>query len=583
MAKVVQAWQRVTRNDQLLLFALALAVGTAAGYGALAFRLLTGGFQNLLFGHATEQVAARASELPWWQVLAAPTLGGLLIGLFIYHVLPGRRPQAVADVVEASALRGGRMSLKVGLGAALASAASIGCGASVGREGPIVHLGASLGAYVARKLHLSASLAQTLLGCGVAAAIASAFNAPIAGVFFALEVVIGHYGLGAFSPVVISSVMGTVITRLHIGPDAAFQLPPQIVTSHWELPAFVLLGLLSALAAIALMQGIAFVERSHERLGGPRWLRPAIGGLAVGLIALRLPEVLGVGYDVTDLTLRNQYALQLVFVLALAKGAATALSLGSGFGGGIFSPSLVLGALVGSAFGMLAVSIFPDLGSSPSVYALLGMGAVAACTLGAPISTVLMIFELTTEYDVTFAVMVAVAVASVFARQLRWPSYFAWQLAQRGINLQGGREQALLRSRRVAAITRRQVVTVGPAATLEELKALFMHRHLPIFVVDEQRRLLGSIDFEQLDEALETGAGAEPSAGDLMRKLPVALTPEDDLETALRLCEMNDEEHMPVVDNSQDLHVVGEVRHADLVLAYNRALLEARAVERGDR
>jgi chloride channel protein, CIC family len=438
--------------------------------------------------------------------------------------MPGRRPQAVADVMEASALRGGRMSLNVGLGAATLSAASIGCGASVGREGPIVHLGASLGAYIARRLHLSASLAQTLLGCGVAAAIAGAFNAPIAGVFFAIEVVIGHYGLGAFSPVVISSVMGTVITRLHIGPDAAFQLPPQMVTSHWELPAFVLLGLLSALAAITLMRGIAFVQRSHDRLGVPRWLRPAIGGLAVGLIALQLPEVLGVGYDVTDLTLRNAYALQLVVLLALAKGAATALSLGSGFAGGIFSPSLVLGALIGSAFGMIAAAIFPDLGSSPSVYAILGMGAVAACTLGAPISTVLMIFELTTEYGVTFAVMVAVAVGSIFARQLRWPSYFTWQLAERGINLQGGREQALLRSRRVAGIMRRRVATIGPAATLEELKALFMHRHLPIFVVDEQGRLVGSIDFEHLEEGLEAAVGARPTARDLMRRLPVALT-----------------------------------------------------------
>ncbi len=580
MAALVRAWQQVVRNDQLVLFVLAVVVGTAAGYGAIAFRLLTGAFQLLLLGEESEIIIQHLHALPWWQVLLAPGLGGLAIGLFVRFVLPGRRPHAVADVIEASALRGGRMSLNVGLNAAVVSAASIGCGASVGREGPIVHLGATLAAYVARRLHLSAALAQTLLGCGVAAAIASAFNAPIAGVFFALEVVIGHYRLSAFSPVVISSVIGTVITRIHIGPDAAFQLPPQVVASFWELPAFALLGVVSALAAIALMRGIALVQTAHERLAIPTWIRPALAGLVVGLIGLQLPEVMGVGYEATDLVLRNSYDLQLVIVLALAKGAATALSLGSHFGGGIFSPSLVLGALVGSAFGMIAAGVFPELGSSPSVYALLGMGALAACTLGAPISTVLMIFELTTDYGVTFAVMVAVAVAAIVSRQLYWPSYFIWQLARRGIDLRGRREQALLRAGKVAGVMRRQVVTVGLAATLDELKALFVQRHLPIFVVDDDGRLMGAIEFGDLaDAAFDPPEDRQLTARDLVRRLPIALTPEDDLETALRLCELNDEEHLPVVDNGTDLRVIGEVRHADLMLAYNRALLEARRAE----
>src|SRR5690606_27168776 len=232
---------------------------------------------------------------------------------------------------------------------------------------------------VARLLHLSPSLARTLLGCGVAAAIAAAFNAPIAGVIFALEVVVGHYGLGAFSPVAISSVIGTVIPRLHTGPDPAFILPPQQVVSFLELPAFVLLGLVSAVAAIALMRSIALVEASHDRLRVPRWLRPMLAGGAVGVMGLWLPEVLGVGYEATDRVLSNQYALQLVVILAIGKGAATALCLGSNFPGGIFSPSLVLGAFVGAAFGMVADALFPELGSSASVYAILGMGAVAAC------------------------------------------------------------------------------------------------------------------------------------------------------------------------------------------------------------
>jgi CIC family chloride channel protein len=475
------------------------------------------------------------------------------------------------------------MSLREGIAAAFVSVASLGCGGSVGREGPIVHLGASLASAVARLLHLSPALAKTLLGCGVAAAIASAFNAPIAGVIFALEVVIGHYGIGAFSPVVISSVIGTVITRVHIGPDPAFILPPQQVVSFLEIPAFILLGLVSAVAAIALMRSIALVQAGHERAGVPPWLRPMLAGGGVGVMALWLPEVLGVGYEATDQVLGNRYALQFVVILAIAKTAATALCLGSRFGGGIFSPSLVIGAMVGAAFGMVAHSLLPELGSDASVYAILGMGAVAACTLGAPLSTVIMVFELTTDYGVAFAVMVCVAVASVFSRQVHWHSFFTWQLAQQGIDLEGRRDRSLLRAKRLAEVLRPEVVTVGLDADLDQLKAAFRERHLPIFVVDEQQRLYGSIAFEDLADAAFEPEGDQPvTARDLVHRTPVALVPQDNLETALRQFQAHREEHMPVVDNGTDRKVIGEVRHSDLVVAYNRALLEARAAERGE-
>ncbi len=428
MTSLIRAWREFYRNDQVLLFVLAVVIGMAAGYGAMGFRLLAAVLQYVLFGNSMDQIVSHATQLPWWHLLLVPTLGGLAIGLFTRHVLPGRLPQGVADVMAASALRSGRMSLREGVAAAFVSAGSIGCGASVGREGPIIHLGATFASAIAQKLHLSPSLAKTLLGCGVAAAIASAFNAPIAGVFFALEVVVGHYGIGAFSPVVISSVIGTVITRIHIGADAAFILSPQQVTSFWELPAFIILGLVCALAAMGMLKGIALVQAIHDRLKIASWLRPAIAGLIVGAIALEWPEVLGVGYETTDNALKGGYDLQLLIFLAIAKATATAVCHGSGFGGGIFSPSLVLGALVGSAYGLIADGFFPDLGSSSSVYALLAMAAVAACTLGAPISTIIMVFELTADYGITFALMVTVSIASIVCRQLHWHSFFSWQL-----------------------------------------------------------------------------------------------------------------------------------------------------------
>lgn len=582
MAALLQAWRDLSRNDQVILFCLAVLIGAASGYGALAFRVLVEWLQFILYGNSADSIASHAAQLPWWQVLIVPTFGGLVIGLFTYNIMPGRLPQGVADVMAASALRNGRISFREGLAAAAVSVGSLGCGASVGREGPIVHLGATFASKIAQALHLSPSLAKTLLGCGVAAAIASAFNAPIAGVFFALEVVVGHYGVGAFSPIVISSVVGTVITRLHIGDAAAFALPPQQVTSFWELPAFVILGLVCSVTAICLLKGIGFVQSVHERLHIPRWIRPAIAGLLVGIVALQWPEVLGVGYEATDNALKGSYDLTLLIVLALAKGFATVVCLASGFGGGIFSPSLVMGAMVGSAYGFIAVGIFPDLGSSTSVYGLLAMAAIAACTLGAPISTIIMVFELTADYGITFALMVTVAIAAIICRQLHWHSFFSWQLMRRGIDLDARQDQELLASRTVHEVMRSEVVTVGLDTSLDQLKSEFLHRHLPIFVVDEEGRLVGSIHFEDLaDAAFEPDTTAQKSARDLVHRLPTALTPEDDLEKALRICEAEHEDHMPVVNNEQSMQVVAEVRLTDLILAQNRALMEVRAQERG--
>ncbi|MGI9434856.1 MAG: chloride channel protein [Geminicoccaceae bacterium] len=582
MASLLQAWRELSRNDQVLLFFLAVVIGTMAGYGALAFRGLVFGLQFLLYGNSADFIASHAARLPWWQILTVPTAGGLVIGLFTHYVMPGRLPQGVADVLAASALRNGRMSIREGLAAAAVSIGSLGCGASVGREGPIVHLGATFASKVAQRLHLSPSLAKTLLGCGVAAGIASAFNAPIAGVFFALEVVVGHYGIGAFSPIVISSVIGTVITRLHIGDAAAFVLPPQQVTSFWELPAFMILGMVCAIAALGMLKGIALVQVIHERINVARWLRPAVAGLMVGAIALFWPEVLGVGYEATDNALKGSYGLQLLILLAFAKAVATVICLGSGFGGGIFSPSLVLGAMVGSAYGLIAVGVFPNLGSSTSVYALLAMAAIAACTLGAPISTIIMVFELTADYGITFALMVTVAIAAIICRQLHWHSFFSWQLLQRGIDLDARHDQGVMASRTVAEIMREEVVTVSLDADLDLLKSEFLHRHLPIFVVDDAGRLVGSIHFEDLaDAAFEPDQATRRTARDLVHRLPSALTPADNLEKALRICESEHEEHMPVVNDEASMEVVAEIRLSDLLLAQNRALLEARAVERG--
>ncbi len=573
----------LTRNDQLKLTVLAALVGAAASYAAILFRALADVTALLLFGAGEESMAEAAHSLPAWQVILVPCLGGLAIGLGCRYFLPRPLPQGVAEVIEAAALRSGRMKLRVGLAAAGLSAFSIGIGGSVGREGPIVHLGATLAAQVAQWLRFGPSFSRTLLGCGVAAAIATAFNTPIAGVFFALEVVIGHYGLGAFAPVVIASLVGTIVVRVHIGDHPAFVVGPQAVVSFWEVPGFLLLGVVAAFAAILLMGGIAVIERLHEKARIPEWLRPALGGAALGLIALAFPQVLGVGYQAAATALEaGPDQAKLLALLFIAKTAATALCHGSRFGGGMFSPSLTVGALMGGVFGGLATAAFPHLASSISVYALLGMGAVAASVLGAPVSTVIIIFEMTTDYGITFALMSTVAVASLVTHGLWGRGYFHWQLAQRGLTVDDSRELGVLSGRLVADLLRRDVITVPATADLEELKRRFRLSHAPIFVVDDEQALKGSIGFgDLLDAAFSGDPPAGLTAAELARPNTVVLRASDDLASAFSRCRAHEEEHVPVVDDEDGSKILGEIRYSDLLRAYNQALLEARAIERG--
>ena len=462
---------RFGRNDQVVLSLLAVVIGAAAGGAAIAFRDAIGGIQWLAYGFAGEQVATMAEQLPWWQLLLVPALGGLVIGLFVRYLLPGGRPHSVAHVIEASALNDARMSLTVGVRAAVASAASIGVGASVGREGPVVHLGASLGSWVAKRLHLGRVLARTLLGCGVAAGVAASFNAPIAGTFFALEVVVGHYSLSAFAPIVIASVTGTLISRARYGDYPAFILPEDwVIVSFWEFPAFALLGVVAALAAIIFMWSIFFTEDTVKKLPVPSWSRPGFAGFLVGAIALVFPQVLGVGYEATDAALSDSYPLWLLLALIVAKTAATAISLGGGFAGGVFSPSLFIGAMVGGAFGFIATHAFPELSSGHGAYTLIGMGAVAGAVLGAPISTILMIFELTNDYELTIAVMLATVIASVVTQQVLKRSFFSWQLERRGVSLHGGHQTGLMRRVKVSSVMDHRYSSVAPDTPIAEVR-----------------------------------------------------------------------------------------------------------------
>ncbi len=576
--------RRILRNDQALMAVVAVVVGIIVAYAAIGFRLGISSVQWLSYGEFAERLVRRVGEIPVWQVLLVPTAGGLAVGLFLQFVMPGGRPMGVANVIEAMALRNGRMRLREGIAAAFVSIVSLGVGASAGREGPMVHLGASIAGGITSRLGLSPHLARTLLGCGVAASIAASFNAPIAGVFFALEVIIGHYALSAFAPVVIASVAGTVIGRAHLGEQPAFLLPQFGVNSLWEFPAFLVLGAVCAAIAMIFMWSIFHAERVVDSLKVPNWLKPAAGGLAVGAIAVEFPQVLGVGYEATDNALNELVPLWLLLLLIPLKTAATAITLGCRFGGGVFSPSLCLGAMTGGAFGIIAAGVFPHLAASHGAYAIVGMSALAAATLGAPISTILIVFELTGDYQITVAVMVATSVATVIVQGVLGRSFFHWQLENRGLNLRGGRARHLLQSLTVRDVLATDFETISERTSIAEIKIMFTRlTHGTFVVVDDGEQLIGTISFADLKHiGFDTTLDSLINARDVAHSQAPAPLPDDTLEDVLAVMDVSGEEHLAVIEANDARRVLGVVHHRDVLQAYNKALLQAQAEEHDD-
>jgi CIC family chloride channel protein len=444
---------------QIQFWFIALIIGIAAGFAALGFRKAIVALQTIVYGTDDVMLASHAQGLPWYWVLGVPIVGGLIVGLILHHFTPDGRSRAVADVINGAALHEGRVELRAGLASAAASIVTLSTGGSSGREGPVVHLGAMISTAVSRLINANGITGRDLLGCAVAAAVSASFNTPIAGALFALEVVLRHFAVHAFAPIVIASVAGTVVSRLEFGNVTEFYLPAENVLEFYvELPAFVLLGLLCGVVAVLLMRSIFWAEDMGDHLQAslhvPGWLRPAIAGGMLGAIAIMFPHIIGVGYETTSAALTGNLVFWGAVSFAVVKVVAVVITLAGRMGGGIFSPSLMLGSLTGLAFGLAATSIFPEVSGSETLYALAGMGAVAAAVLGAPISTTLIVFELTGDWQTGLAVMVAVSMSTALASRLVDKSFFLTQLERRNVHLAAGPQAYLLATFGVAKVMR---------------------------------------------------------------------------------------------------------------------------------
>ena len=558
---------KLTPATQMLI--LSVLVGVLGGFGALLFKKLIFSLQGF-FWNTPDMSPDSLFSVIWYKRLLIPMLGGIIVGPMIYFFAREARGHGVPEVMIAVITRNSIIRPIVVIVKSLASAFSISSGGSVGREGPIVQIGAAIASTVGQLLRLPAVQMKTLVGCGVAAGISATFNAPIAGTLFSLELIVTDFGLTSFTPILVSAVSATAITRHFHGNITEFTLPVFAMVSPLEFIFYLILGLIAGIIGFFFSFSLYRTDDIFEKTGFPQWIRPLFGGMIVGIIALIYPHIMGVGYDTIRILFDGHLTLKVMVLLVFLKIFATSVTIGSGGSGGIFAPSLFIGAMLGGAFGTIVNHLFPDITASTGAYALVGMAAVnGACTL-APLSAIIILFELTNEYGIILPLMFTVVMATFISRKLSPESIYTEKLRRRGIMAHHGEDLNILRTIAVKDVIRHDEATIQDKSEFDELVRLVLETHRNvIFTVDENGRFTGAINIQDFKYIL-----SHPK--ELMRLHHITdfkqnLTPvliNQSLESVVDRFAESGFDRLPVVDSQQ--HLVGSVIMSDIMRQYNQ-------------
>ena len=567
---------RLQPSGTFILSAIAILVGLLTGGGVWLFKQMITWTHTLFFGW----LGGALVPLGPWTVALLPALGGLLVGLLWHHFVGEERYHGVAGIMEAMALVGGRLEYRLGPVKTVAAALSIGAGASVGPEDPSVQIGANLGSFAAQRLRFSDDWIRTLVAAGVAAGIAAAFNAPIAGVFFALEIVLGEITGGALGVIVLAAVISAVFTQAVSGPQPAFRVPEYAFHSAGELPLYLVLGVLAGLVAALYITALYLAKDSFGRWHVPGWLKTTTAGLLVGIVGIWLPQIFGVGYDTID-TIFNapSMALSLLVALLVAKLAMTAVSIGGGFPGGVFAPSLFLGATLGAAYGTVIEDMFPRLMIAPQAYAMVGMAAVLAASVHAPLTAIILLFEMTRNYQIILPLMFAVIIALLLAQWLRKDSVYSLALARKGLRLQRGRDIEVLEGIAVSDVMETDIMTLRDTDSLAAAMEVFNRtRHHGLPVMNGSGELVGILTVQDIERAQAGCADAICTVGGACMRDLLVTYPDESIGAALRRMSTRDIGRLPVVDRDNPRRLLGLLRRSDLVRAYDVALTRQAAM-----
>jgi len=567
------------RSPELLLIISAVIVGGITGLAAVFFIWLLKQMGTLTIW-ASDQAGVVG-------MLLYMGLAGLIVGFMINRWAREAKGHGVPEVMEAIALRGGRIRGVVAAVKVTASAITIGAGGSAGREGPIVQVGSALGSVMAQKLKFSEERIRTLVACGAAAGIAATFNAPIAGAIFALEVILGRFTVRYFGAVVLSAVSAAVVGQYFQGSHPALQIPAYPLHSFGEIPIYILLGVLASLVAVLFIRALYKTEEIFDNWAIPLMFKTAIGMMLTGAVALFFADraVLGPGLELIEEIIVEDVSLTLPMMgaLLLLKLVATSFTLGSGNSGGVFAPALFMGAILGGMVGRAAHTFWPGIAVNPGAYAIVGMAAVFAGAARAPITAVLIVFEMSNDYRLILPLMLATVLATLLAEAMFTESIYTLKLKLKGITLNRGRDEDILSSVRVADVMRMEHITVSvndPLPRLVEVLARTHYHGLP--VLDENGNLAGIVTVSDLDRVREGSVDMTTlTVGDVCTPREKLLTayPDETIGDVLQRMSRRGLGQMPVVPFGEQNKLLGMISRETIVRAYNVALVERAEVQ----
>jgi CIC family chloride channel protein len=566
--------ERVAPDETTILVCVAVIVGAVGGFGAILFRWLVQFFQGFVLGTGEDTVEL-LEPLAWWHKALLPVIGGLVVGPLIHFLAREARGHGVPEVLKALVFDNGVIRPIVAAVKITASAITIAFGGSVGREGPIVQIGAAMASALGQWLHFSPQRLRTMIGCGAAAGIAATFNAPIAGAFFALEIILRDFAVVTFAPIIVASVTATAVSRHFLGDSPAFHVPGFAIQNYAELPLYVVNGLLVGLVAVVYSRSLYASEAAFERLAVPTWLKPAIGGVALGLVIVGFPEVYGVGYSSMSSALTGRMVWQTMALLVVVKLVAVNLTLGSGFSGGIFAPALFLGGMAGGALGSALEPVFPAATGLDAAFALVGMAAMVGAATGGPLTAILIIFEMTGEYSIILPLMLASIAATLVYRSILRDSIFTLKFTRAGQQVEIGRESAILRSYHVEDIMEVNPQTIPETWTFDRVLELFLTSQQEAFyVTDSRRHLVGILSIHDVKGLLNaTSLAKVVIAADICAAPQETVYRTDNLEDCLLKLGHADSSDLPVLYAPEHPVLVGVVTRRTIFEVYNRAVL----------
>jgi len=561
----------LAKDKKIVVIILSIFIGILGAYVAILLRHTVHFAQDLFLTSDRSSVDILYS-LPWWQRLLMPAFGGLLVGVITSKFAGEVQGSGIPQVMEAVSLKGGMIRFRVFLAKIVAASITIGSGGSAGREGPIVQIGSAIASQVGQILKVPVRQMRTFVACGAAAAVAATFNAPIAGALFALEVIVGDMKIVNMPPIVISAVIATVVSRHHLGDSPAFNVPVYEMVSPVELLLYAGLGVVAAVVALLFVHSNIKIGKFFDKLRIADWIKPAIGGALVGVIAIFLPHVMGVGYETIDSALAGRADLQLLILVLLLKIITTSFSIGSGGSGGIFAPSLFLGATLGAAWGDIFHKLFPSWTASSGAYALVGMAAVFAAVSNAPISAILIIFELTNDYRIIPPLMLASVISLLLYDHFSGKSIYIAKLESQGIDIAVKKELNLLRSIKVSEVMNSSPVLVLAQTDFQTLLDKLLSGNRPFVIVvgknDSYRGIIELNDIRsilQQSDSMQSIVIAEDVAD---TKMPFVLK-KDNLDLAMHIFGKTSRDQIAVIENIESKKVIGIITKSAVIDAYN--------------